>query len=339
MPKFTKIRHVAKTQETELKFQREDSDRGDEETTEQKSTAAPDPEFPKALGALLPFVLALCELPKEYATGMEVRSVSFRHTEGSWGAVVHATKEVDASTSPLNISTPFLRQSADGQTEGKGLIPPKMEEALKILIARADDFRRHRRAQGELPLDARREDAHDDAGEAPSDPDTGTTEAEPIAGEAKQGETPEAAVGKDEEGGEPEAGEIQGGPLDGLPVVEVRGQRIVLPFDPPSIRVGELEDALQDVYVATVLDALASIDRRATAGPIYATRRKWLERHTDLRDPIKNPGAVPIGVLGAAIVNLTPELIQRLRDIDQREEAGPIYEAVLDLVGHQAVAS
>lgn len=113
------------------------------------SKERPAAEFYNALGALVQPVIELLELPDEYATGLEVRGVSFSHDKNErMGAVVTCLKDLEEANAPLVLNTPHL-QEADVDDPNPQL-PHEMVQALDQLRHQALRYVGGYREQREL---------------------------------------------------------------------------------------------------------------------------------------------------------------------------------------------
>lgn len=150
---YIKQRH-GKTEETRIRFTSDSEERATHMETEIKSEEGAPPEFIEAMKALTPDFLEILDLPKEYGEGLEVHTLSLRHSDERWGVVMSGSKALEATKGPFNPSTPILFQPKDTDGYGKvGNISRELEQKILKVIACADAFRKGERAQQELELD------------------------------------------------------------------------------------------------------------------------------------------------------------------------------------------
>lgn len=118
---------------------------------ELESDEAPRPEFVKALGAFLGFVLRICELTPKYGDGMEVTSLSISRNakSGRLGLVITAKKPVAQSNSPFLIHTPHLSEASESE-DGAGAFMVGMADCLDAAIEEATAYINGVRAQVDM---------------------------------------------------------------------------------------------------------------------------------------------------------------------------------------------
>ncbi len=129
----------------------EKRDDGHEIESVLRSKDDPSPEFVDALQALAAWVIDILELPREWAIGMTVLSVSFTEEQsGTIGLVVTSAKKIAlaedvAATAVVN--TPYCPEERNEQT----IWPSWLYKAIKELEHQAREFREGRaRAQADM---------------------------------------------------------------------------------------------------------------------------------------------------------------------------------------------
>jgi hypothetical protein len=108
------------------------------------------PEFYQALNDLAPHVVQICELPKEYASGLSVIGVRLTWTNDIMGAVISAKKALMDCSSPLFLNTPHMPEKPYGESAGGSLLPEKTVEALDEVVEEAERYLKGERAQMSL---------------------------------------------------------------------------------------------------------------------------------------------------------------------------------------------
>lgn len=116
---------------------------------------APAPEFEKAMAALAPFVIEMCELNPKHQSRISVRSVSASYAGENdvLGIVISAQKGLEHSNSPLNINTPYkiqepYKEGAEG--DQLQLMPPNCSECIQELFDQAEKYIKGHRLQTDL---------------------------------------------------------------------------------------------------------------------------------------------------------------------------------------------
>jgi len=111
-----------------------------------ESEDEPKASFRKALQALVPHAVAMCELPTAWEHGCSARSVSIKHLDdGSIGVVISVVKSLDNGTACC-LNTPYLQDfSEHGPT-----MTAAADEAVGALILEALAYVDGNRAQGDL---------------------------------------------------------------------------------------------------------------------------------------------------------------------------------------------
>lgn len=322
--RITYIKH--RDGETKLKWEHVEG--ASNENTEFKSTDIPDPAFTKALAALHEDVLDLLELPTEYGATLEVTGLSIRHNEkGGWGATIMATKTLAKTKGPLNLAVPFMQSRPDDAVgEIRGHFSEDVQSKCAKVIAEALAYHEGKRkpkpkrsatdpAQLDIEEEAKKEESRK----------RGSSQPEQI--EAK-------APTRDSDVDEEPTGDVELiGELGGLPLVVLGGsRRVVLPFNPSEVGIGELDKALSNVFHVRVIAALQALDKRKTAAMIYTGRAKWLRTNTDQEgaSPLKNPRALPLDSLLAFLLNESPAEVAAMQEVDTRTGAQPIYAQALE---------
>lgn len=144
--RFTQIKHANGT--TALKWQGHHN--SDALETSLTSEDRPHDGFTRALEALRPQVPKLIGAAKDYAEGVEVRSLAISYQKGDRrGFVITAVKPVEVANGPFNISTPLLLEP-DLDSDGGGQASQDLMELFEELIEQARLFVSGRREQGEL---------------------------------------------------------------------------------------------------------------------------------------------------------------------------------------------
>lgn len=108
--------------------------------------------FIAALIALAPDVCTICELPSDQVDKLQVRGVSFSHTNDIMGAVITALKPVKTAQSPVVLNTPHIPQApySDG---GEGpLLDDDTADRLETLRDEAIRYINGEREQPQLDL-------------------------------------------------------------------------------------------------------------------------------------------------------------------------------------------
>lgn len=129
----------------------------------------PLPSFVKAVEALAPLVLDVLHLPSEYQHGLKPTGITIVEKQETELVVVTAQKELTDCNSPFNIATP-LRFMAHPKEEGS-YSPPLSERQVALVdavVKEAKKYVKGDRAQGQLPLDAAKDETKD-----ASDPEDG----------------------------------------------------------------------------------------------------------------------------------------------------------------------
>ncbi len=129
----------------------EKRDDGHEIESVLRSKDDPSPEFVDALQALAAWVIDILELPREWAIGMTVLSVSFTEEQsGTIGLVVTSAKKIDLAESVAAtavINTPYCPEERNDET----IWPSWLHKAIKELEHQAREFREGRaRAQADM---------------------------------------------------------------------------------------------------------------------------------------------------------------------------------------------
>lgn len=103
------------------------------------------PSFAEAMQALIPFVLEICALPKDYSKDMEVKSVTFSEQQKRFACTISAVKKVN-SKSPFNIHTPITSEAPEGAKDGSIYLSDECLEALDKLEAECIKYLKGERA-------------------------------------------------------------------------------------------------------------------------------------------------------------------------------------------------
>lgn len=115
---------------------------------------APRPEYEKTIEKLKPFVLEICELPADYLSRINVKSVSFSYggEAAIMGAVITATMKLKNSNAPLNLNTPHKPSEHYSTAGGDNalLLPEKCVDVLTELQEECALYINGERSQGEL---------------------------------------------------------------------------------------------------------------------------------------------------------------------------------------------
>jgi hypothetical protein len=142
---ITKVKHS----KGETKILWNESRREQEELIEHEMTCTemPRPELLDAIKAFIPYVLEICELPKDYAERMSVSAIHLNQCVQDdidvVGLVVTAQKSLARTQAPMIINTPFLADPG---------WPHYMPKVVERLEAEALKFRNGNRAQQVLPM-------------------------------------------------------------------------------------------------------------------------------------------------------------------------------------------
>lgn len=127
---------------------------GDPDEYEVACKDTPAPRLVLALAGLLVHVIDICELPRSYVLGLEVRGASFSYGGEAevMGATITALKKVTTARSPLTLNTPHL--PSEPYTEDDKSDTPCLStgatDALEELAEAALDYVDGKRAQGTL---------------------------------------------------------------------------------------------------------------------------------------------------------------------------------------------
>lgn len=128
----------------------------------------PLPSFGPALDALAPLVCELCELPRDYMTGLTVSGLTLAESGKVECVTIVAKKEIAGNSRPFNIATPLI--PIDQPEEGEGshltiaqaiLVETALEEARKYI--------RGERSQGQMKLTPEESKEEETDGEAEAD--------------------------------------------------------------------------------------------------------------------------------------------------------------------------
>jgi hypothetical protein len=125
---------------------------------------APAPGFVKAIDDLRPHVVEICELPKDYVSGLTVTGVTYTYAGDAdiMAATIIAKKTLNSSNSPLLLNTPHKPSDADEKGAGSPVLSSACVKILKKLQKEAIEYINGKRAQLEMQLDevaAKREEA------------------------------------------------------------------------------------------------------------------------------------------------------------------------------------
>lgn len=159
-----------------------------------RSNENPLASFVKSLDALVPIVIAVCEVPANWDTNLRVSGFSVSDMRDAQTVCVRAIKSVTLSGAVLEIDTPAALL---GTPKTEGAVTQPLDKAqiglVEDAIEEAKRYVKGERAQGTLTLDADAEDDEEDNG-------TGT---EPAQGELiklpakkKRGTKADAAAAK-----------------------------------------------------------------------------------------------------------------------------------------------
>lgn len=120
-----------------------------------KSEEPPHPDFNKAFEELRDEVLLLCEIDDDPGV-IEVTGVSFSWSEGDYGAVLTATRELRDKDLPLNLNTPVLWSDVSEGAEGQ-MLPEQTIDKLQRLMVECERYIEGERQQMKLDLEASKE--------------------------------------------------------------------------------------------------------------------------------------------------------------------------------------
>ncbi len=117
LPQFTKIAYSPKDRRVRLEYTLEVGD-ADEPAVEEHTVGSPYPpheDLVDALASLRRHVIQMCELAGAVdEDDLEVRGVSLRWKDGSFGVTITALRALSRSSSPLVLNTPFTLAEAEG---------------------------------------------------------------------------------------------------------------------------------------------------------------------------------------------------------------------------------
>lgn len=112
------------------------------------------PEFYKAIKALAPHVIEMCELPDDYLSRIDVKGASFSYggMDEVMGATISAAMELNDSYCNLNLNTPHKASGSysEGPADEMQLLSDKCIKALDCLCEEAQLYIDGDRAQGKL---------------------------------------------------------------------------------------------------------------------------------------------------------------------------------------------
>ena len=112
---------------------------------------APKQEFVNALTALVPSVVAICELPDDYVVGIEIRGVSFSWAKDIMGATITALKTLNDSDAPLVLNSPHKPSEPYSETgDNRNCLSAATVVALEEVLMEAERYVEGERAQGSL---------------------------------------------------------------------------------------------------------------------------------------------------------------------------------------------
>lgn len=126
-----------------------------EENAEITCKEAPLASFDKALQDLGPTACRVLGLPKDYADGMVIRSLSFSYTKkGTASAVISFDKSLSSPETVHRMATPMFRfeKAADGE-EGRMECTPGDADKMFRAMKEAESYIAGKRQQMLLPLE------------------------------------------------------------------------------------------------------------------------------------------------------------------------------------------
>lgn len=155
--------------------------KGDDEITE-KSRDNPRKAFDDCLDALVPVVLSILHLPKDYDEGMRIMGFAMSEKKGAQGVSVFARKDLSDAAKEFPIETPVrLLEHPTDPGSYTPAIPKDQVDLVREAISAAKEYVRGERAQGQLSL----EDEEDEDGDGPEDDPTAPLDFEAEAKAAK----------------------------------------------------------------------------------------------------------------------------------------------------------
>lgn len=115
------------------------------ETGEFNSPDKPRKSFQDAYNDLVPHLVEICELPKEWAPDivMSSLSISYKGERNTMGAVISATRTLRHSRTPMNISSPFKQindSGADLQGDSQIFLSPAFLKVAGAVAGEAKLF-------------------------------------------------------------------------------------------------------------------------------------------------------------------------------------------------------
>jgi len=105
----------------------------------------PRPELYETITALAPHVCAFCDLPAEYAGGMQVTALSLSYTAETIAVTAHVEKYIVNSQKPFAFSTPPMMLA--GSSGRPGACTPEAAKAINEVLKEAALYVNGDRAQ------------------------------------------------------------------------------------------------------------------------------------------------------------------------------------------------
>jgi hypothetical protein len=119
------------------------------------SKDTPHPDFDGAVNELRKWVLELCEIT-DHAASIEIKGLTLKAQENQFGASIAASKELQYSTTPLNLNTPF-KWSEEVEGNEEQALPEGAVKAIEAVCGEACRFIKGKRQQMQLPLQEQKE--------------------------------------------------------------------------------------------------------------------------------------------------------------------------------------
>lgn len=152
-----RIKKVKVTSDNKIKVIYEQRNKTNDGWDEYSFTCSdpPRPEFYKALNALAPHVIEMCELPEDYVDRIKVRGVTFDYSGQNevMGAVIIAQMELDKSYTKLNLNTPHKARAPYSEfspPDPMQLLSDECIQALENLCDEVELYIKGERAQMNL---------------------------------------------------------------------------------------------------------------------------------------------------------------------------------------------
>lgn len=328
---YIKQRH-GKSEETKIRFTSDSDERATHMETEIVSEEGAAPEFIEAMKALRSDFLTLLELPAEYAEGLEIHTLSFRHSSKNdrWGVVITGSKTLDTTGRPFNISTPLFNQPADSEGYGKkGVLGRDLEQKILAVIKHADAFRKGERSQQELDLENSQVRTGRGKGPDPTPIEAAAQgageEAEPEEKSFRAGEIPEedasdSSTANEEANQEAPAAETPKTPFDDDDDLPWEEEEEEADCSYPGCRLQDGHDGSHEVYQE---EEEAAADAEPTEDQADTTETKLVDLDV-------NPTL--LSVLKRAEITTVEELAARREGLEDVKGIGPTSLNIVDAI-------